>query len=94
MNTENVCQSCGMPLTDESMLGTERDGSKNHEYCKYCYQNGAFTNPDITLDEMQNLIKEKMEEMHIDTSMNAKTVDKLPYLKRWKQTAITSTRHS
>ncbi|MGN6211172.1 zinc ribbon domain-containing protein [Parafilimonas sp.] len=94
MYTENICQSCGMPLTDESMLGTESDGSKNHEYCKYCYQSGAFTNPGITLDEMQNLVKEKMEEMYIDTSVNEKIVDGLAYLKRWKQTAITSTRHN
>lgn len=83
-----------MPLTDESLLGTEKDGSKNQEYCKFCYQQGAFTNPGITLDEMQNLVKEKMEEMHIDTSVNEKIVDGLPYLKRWKQTGITSTRHN
>jgi hypothetical protein len=55
------------------------------------YQNRAFTNPGITLDEMQNLIKEKMEEIYIDISMNEKIVDRLPYLKRWKQTAITPT---
>ena len=36
------CQSCGMPLTDE-VLGTNADGSKNEEYCIYCYKDGAFT---------------------------------------------------
>ena len=36
------CQSCGMPLSPE-ILGTNADGSKNEEYCIYCYKDGAFT---------------------------------------------------
>ena len=35
------CQSCGMPLTDD-VLGTNADGSKNEEYCMYCYKDGKF----------------------------------------------------
>ena len=31
------CQSCGMPLTEE-VLGTNADGSKNEDYCMYCYK--------------------------------------------------------
>ena len=85
MTTENICQSCSMPLTDESLLGTEKDGSKNHEYCKYCYQNGVFVNAGMTLDEMQKFIKQKMEEMHLDATINERAVNSLPYLKRWRQ---------
>ncbi len=44
------CQSCGMPLTDE-VLGTNADGSKNEEYCMYCYREGKFLQ-DCTMDEM------------------------------------------
>jgi len=33
---QKFCQSCGMPLNPE-VLGTEKDGSKNEEYCTYCY---------------------------------------------------------
>ena len=41
------CQSCGMPLTDE-VLGTNADGSKNEDYCMYCYKDGKFLlGPDI-----------------------------------------------
>ena len=38
------CQCCGMPMgnTDE-LYGTNTDGSKNTEYCKYCFENGEFT---------------------------------------------------
>lgn len=49
---EKYCQSCGMPMgaTDE-MYGTEADGAKSSDYCKYCYENGQFT-ADVTMDEM------------------------------------------
>ena len=38
------CQSCGMPMSkDPQGGGTNADGSKNENYCSYCYQNGEFT---------------------------------------------------
>lgn len=55
------CQSCGMPLTERlrvgehssgiNVLGTNADGSKNEEYCMYCYRDGKFLQ-DCTMDEM------------------------------------------
>jgi hypothetical protein len=33
-----ICQCCGMPLDDESIISVEKDGSKNDEYCKWCYR--------------------------------------------------------
>jgi len=42
-----------MPIADGfDNLGTEADGSRATEFCSFCYQNGTFTNPDQTLDEM------------------------------------------
>ena len=38
---QKFCQSCGMPLT-EDILGTNADGSKNEDYCMYCYKDGKF----------------------------------------------------
>ena len=49
---QKFCQSCGMPLNPE-VLGTEKDGSKNEEYCTYCYADGHFT-VECTMDEMIN----------------------------------------
>ena len=37
---QKFCQSCGMPLSDATVLGTETNGSKNEEYCCYCYADG------------------------------------------------------
>jgi hypothetical protein len=54
------CQSCGMPLKkDEKGGGSNADGSLNTLYCSHCYQDGRFTRPDITVDEMKSLVKVK-----------------------------------
>ncbi|MDD2379374.1 MULTISPECIES: zinc ribbon domain-containing protein [Aminobacterium] len=39
-------------LKTPSLLGSERNGSLSHNYCIYCYRNGAFEQPGITIDEM------------------------------------------
>ncbi len=49
--TQTICQSCGMPLTSPADLGTNADKSKNTEYCRYCFQDGAFSKNE-TLQEM------------------------------------------
>ena len=55
MDDKPRCQSCGMPIhADFGNLGIEADGSPTSEYCQFCYQNGGFTQPDQTVDEMVN----------------------------------------
>lgn len=51
MTKKVFCQSCGMPLAQTADFGTERNGQAATEYCRYCYQNGAWTQPNITLEE-------------------------------------------
>ncbi len=38
-----ICQCCGMPIEDESILGRDKDGTLNEEYCKWCYADGTYT---------------------------------------------------
>jgi hypothetical protein len=33
-----ICQSCSMPLEKEEDYGTNADGTKNNEYCVYCFK--------------------------------------------------------
>ena len=47
---QKFCQSCGMPI-DDSTFGKEANGSKNEDYCHYCYADGHFTK-ECTMDEM------------------------------------------
>lgn len=37
-----ICQCCGMPLTEDSMISKEPDGSFNETYCTWCYTDGDF----------------------------------------------------
>ena len=46
------CQSCAMPMEKPEMFGTNADGSISDEYCLYCFQNGKFTQPDLSMQEM------------------------------------------
>jgi transcriptional regulator with XRE-family HTH domain len=41
-----VCQCCGMPLNEDSMISHEPDGSFNEDYCKWCYTDGEFAYKD------------------------------------------------
>ena len=47
---QKFCQSCGMPLTDDDK-GTNADGSRNDDYCNYCYVDGRFRQ-DLTMEQM------------------------------------------
>jgi len=82
------CQSCGMPLGDE-YFGTNADGSPSHEYCTYCFKDGAFTS-DETMDEMIEHNLEYLEEFNKDagTKMSREEAREqmrqyFPTLKRW-----------
>ena len=37
-----ICQCCGMPLEDK-ILGRNKDGSINENYCQWCYADGVYT---------------------------------------------------
>ena len=45
------CQCCSMPISEEEMRGTEADGSRSADFCKYCYDHGDFTAKGMTMDE-------------------------------------------
>jgi hypothetical protein len=73
-----------MPLGDPTLLGSEKDGSPSHEYCKYCYQDGEFVNPEMSLNEMTSLVIDQMKKREIDQKIIEMSVSVLPNLKRWK----------
>lgn len=84
MKNTAICQSCGMPLDTEEVKGTEKNGTKSEDYCKYCYGDGAFKDPKMTFDEMQNNVKIQMENMGLEDDTILNTIDMLSGLKRWK----------
>lgn len=88
MKELKICQSCGMPLTDE-LLGTNADGSKNEDYCIYCYKDGAFTG-DFTMEEMAEYCSMFVENYNKNTGLDLTSCEYkqellkfFPTLKRW-----------
>lgn len=79
------CQSCSMPLSkDAKGGGTNADGSFSKTYCSLCYENGAFTSPDMTAPEMQDFVKGKLKEMRVPGFLAGLLTKGIPKLKRWK----------
>lgn len=85
---ESFCQSCGMPLENDEVIGTNKDGGKNEEYCIYCYKDGEYT-VDVTIEEMIDISLKHMKELFKDDpKFNEKDAVKhmksfFPKLKRW-----------
>lgn len=78
-----ICQCCGMPLEDDSIIGHDKDGAINEEYCKWCYADGTYTYSD-----MDNLIDVCVEHMTSENlteeQARAHMKDLLPKLNYWK----------
>ena len=85
---EKYCQSCGMPMgeTDE-LYGTNADESKSADYCKYCFENGKFTQ-ECTMEEMIEICVSHMTSENLDMSEDdarKMMFEFFPTLKRWKK---------
>ena len=48
-----------MPLAKSGDHGSEADGAKCEEFCTHCYQRGAYTAPDQTLDQVIHTFRER-----------------------------------
>ena len=86
----SFCQSCGMPLT-EDVLGTNADGSKNEDYCMYCYRDGKFLQ-DCTMDEMiehcaqfVGAVNEGLPQPITKEEYIGQMKMYFPHLKRWRK---------
>jgi len=82
------CQSCCMPLEDASQYGTNVDGTKNEDYCHHCLKEGAFGNPNETMEQMiESCIPFVLETgvwPDAETARN-EMMKIYPTLKRWKK---------
>ncbi len=80
-----ICQSCGMPMNDEAMFGKNVDGSRNEEYCIYCYPKGQFNKPNETFEEMvETCVPFMMKEGYSEEEARQYLNNNLKNLKRWQ----------
>lgn len=69
-------------------FGTAADGLRINGYCRYCYQNGAFTDPNTNLQGMIDRCVGIMVQKGIMPEAQARALMSatLPKLKRWRGT--------
>lgn len=69
----------------EKFFGSNDDGSKNDEYCYYCFDDGRFTDEGIDMHEKIAKNIEISVGMGMDEN-EAKSLaqDTIPKLKRWQ----------
>ncbi len=81
-----LCQSCGMPLQRPEDLGTAAGGDKAREYCRFCFQDGAYTDPEISMQGMIDKCAGIMAQQGIMPEAQARTlmIGLIPKLKRWQ----------
>lgn len=82
-----VCQSCGMSLKKEEDYGNDMDGTKNSEYCRFCFQDGAFTDEGITMEQKVDFLVEIGKSKLNMTEEQAREMASgiIPNLNRWKK---------
>lgn len=79
-----ICQCCGMPLEDDEIISRNSDGTKNEDYCKWCYADGTYTysNMDELIDVcVTHMVKEDFTEAQARAYMQ----ELLPTLDYWKK---------
>ena len=77
-----VCQCCGMPL-DDGIIGHDKDGALNEDYCKWCYADGEYTYSDMD-DLIEVAVPHMVGEHFTEAQARAYLKDRLPTLDYWK----------
>ena len=82
-----ICQCCGMPIEDDTILGRDNDGTLNEDYCKWCYADGTYTynNIDELIDFcVKHMVNEEFSEEQARSYMK-ELLPKLDYWKRYEE---------
>lgn len=87
---QRICQSCGMSMPTDDLLGTHGNGCLCTEYCYHCFQKGFFTNSSLEEQIELNIQPESLNAFnkasgtHFTKEEAAEGLHKfLPTLKRW-----------
>ena len=82
-----ICQSCGAPVSGVHEIGRTIDGLPDADYCRHCYDDGAFIEPAITVERM---VDRTANIYFVKLGLSAEEARKaalasVPKLKRWLQ---------
>jgi hypothetical protein len=74
-----------MPMDNENVYGTNKDGSKNTDYCIYCYKNGEFKDKVSMEEYIEMMIPFASQTNMTPEQMRHHCETVFPTLKRWKK---------
>ncbi len=80
-----ICQCCGMPM-DDSIIGRDKDGTPNENYCQWCYADGTYTYSDMD-DLIDVCVGHMVGESFTEEQARAYMKQTLPKLDYWKRYA-------
>ena len=77
------CQCCGMPLEDD-IIGKNKDGTLNEDYCQWCYADGTYTYSNMD-DLIDVCIPHMAKQGFTEEQARAYMKQRLPQLNYWKR---------
>ena len=81
-----LCQSCAMPFDEghKVYIAKEIDGSDS-AYCTYCYENGAFVDPNATISDMVEMaLPHLVRKIGNEAAARKQLTETISGLLRWK----------
>ena len=78
-----ICQCCGMPLED-AIIGRNKDGSFNEDYCQWCYADGTYTYSDMD-DLIRVCVPHMVQQGFSEDQARSYMKQMLPTLDYWKR---------
>ena len=78
-----ICQCCGMPLED-ALIGRNKDGSLNEDYCQWCYADGTYTYSDMD-DLIRVCLPHMVQQGFSEDQARSYMKQMLPTLDYWKR---------
>jgi len=78
-----ICQCCGMPLED-AIIGRDKDGTLNENYCKWCYADGTYTYSSMD-DLIDVCVRQMANDGFTEEQARAYLRQTLPSLDYWKR---------
>lgn len=81
----DFCQSCGMRLSNQKDFHKISDEIKKQmTFCQTCYTDGEFTEPNLTLKEMKEKIKNRCKELGYNKLITFILTNRINDLERWR----------
>jgi hypothetical protein len=79
-----------MPLQKPEDFGTDPLGYRVNDYCRHCFSNGVFTEPDVTMPAMLERCVAIMAQQGMMPAPQARALltEVLPRLKRWRAVTV------